>query len=202
MGQFPKSEPNVATLAEEMIAGFTAHADIYPAPPVDIPALTDMRDAYVTTKNTAVAAQTTAVRATATKDGALDSLIEAMKKNIRYAENTVGDNDDLLGFIGWSGRKTPEPLAAPGQAKLLVATRQEDAEVDLAWEAPDEGGKPSAYRVVRRERPAGPWMDVATALETKAFLVDQPRGKEFEFRVIAINKAGEGEPSNTVVIVL
>ncbi len=91
---------------------------------------------------------------------------------------------------------------APGQAKVLAVTRQEEAEVDLTWQAPDEGGKPSAYRVMRRERPSGPWMDVATAITTEAFLTEQPRGKEFEFRVIAVNKAGEGEPSNTVVIVL
>jgi hypothetical protein len=33
-------------------------------------------------------------------------------------------------------------------------------------------------------------------------LVDQPKGKELEYRVIAINKSGEGSPSNTVMVVL
>lgn len=33
-------------------------------------------------------------------------------------------------------------------------------------------------------------------------LVDQPRGKELEYRAVAVNKAGDGEPSNTVMAVL
>ena len=33
-------------------------------------------------------------------------------------------------------------------------------------------------------------------------LSEQERGKEWEYKVIAVNKAGEGEPSNTVMAVL
>jgi hypothetical protein len=33
-------------------------------------------------------------------------------------------------------------------------------------------------------------------------LVEQPNGKELEYRVIAINKAGDGAASNTVMVVL
>ncbi|MDF1545179.1 MAG: fibronectin type III domain-containing protein [bacterium] len=55
---------------------------------------------------------------------------------------------------------------------------------------------------MRRIRPDGPWEDVATAVITEATLVDQERGKEWEYRIVAINKAGEGEPSNTVMAVL
>ncbi len=55
---------------------------------------------------------------------------------------------------------------------------------------------------MRRERPAGPWQDVATAILTEATLVEQPRAKELEYRIIAVNKAGYGEPSNTAMVVL
>jgi hypothetical protein len=56
--------------------------------------------------------------------------------------------------------------------------------------------------VQRRERPEGAWREVATAIETEATLVEQPKGKELEYRVIAINKSGEGAVSNIVNVVL
>jgi hypothetical protein len=55
---------------------------------------------------------------------------------------------------------------------------------------------------MRRERPEGPWEEVATAVISEATLVEQPCGKELEYRIIAVNKAGEGEPSNTAMVVL
>jgi hypothetical protein len=39
-------------------------------------------------------------------------------------------------------------------------------------------------------------------LMTEDTLVEQAKGKELEYRIIAVNKAGEGEPSNTEMIVL
>lgn len=40
------------------------------------------------------------------------------------------------------------------------------------------------------------------AVISEAMLLDQPCGKEYEYKVIAVNKAGEGEASNTVLAVL
>ena len=51
-------------------------------------------------------------------------------------------------------------------------------------------------------RPAGEWSDVATAMESEITLNGQTRSKEFKYRVLAANKAGNGEASNSVMAVL
>jgi len=202
MARFPLKEAEVVALAEAMITGLTSNVAIYPAPPVAVVDLAIAKTDYITALNAAIAAKAAAEAATTAKDDALEDLTDAMKSDIRYAENTVDYDDDKLKLIGWAGRKAASALAAPGQARLLEAPRQGEGWVFLDWKAPIDGGAPSAYRVMRRERPAGPWEDVATAVITEATLVDQTRGLEFEYRIIAVNKAGEGEASNTVMVVM
>ena len=58
------------------------------------------------------------------------------------------------------------------------------------------------YKIQRRNRTDGAWQDVAMAIETEATLLDQPKGKELEYHVLAINKSGDGQASNTVMAVL
>jgi hypothetical protein len=60
----------------------------------------------------------------------------------------------------------------------------------------------NSRRVERREHPVGAWAIVGVAIETETTLVNQERGKEWEYRVVALNKAGESLPSNTVFAVL
>ncbi len=55
---------------------------------------------------------------------------------------------------------------------------------------------------VASKRPGGPWTDVAMTIDREITLRSQKRAKEWEYRVNAVNKAGEGEPSNTVMAVL
>ena len=202
MARFPFTEAEVVALAAAMQSGLTDNAAVYPAPPVLPADLIILMNAYQVAKNGAIAAQAAAEDATATKNDTLEDLVEAMKSDIRYAENTVNYDDDKLKLIGWAGKKTATALRIPGQSRLLEAPKQGEGWVFLDWKAPADGGAVSAYRVMRRERPAGVWEEVATAVISEATLVEQPRGKELEYRIIAVNKAGDGEPSNTVMVVL
>ncbi len=202
MARFPRTEAEVVALAEAMITGLTSNAVLYPAPPVAVLDLTAAKTAYITALNAAIAVKAAAEAATTAKDDVLEDLVDAMKSDIRYAENTVDFDDDKLKLIGWAGKKAPTALQPPGHTRLLEAPRQGDGWVFLDWKAPIDGGAPAAYKVMRRERPAGAWEDVATAVITEATLVEQPKGKELEYRIIAVNKAGDGEPSNTEMVVL
>ena len=202
MARFPKAEAEIVALGQAMESGLADNAAVYPAPPVVPVDLMALINTYTTAKNAAIAAQAAAEDATTSKDEALEDLADAMKSDIRYAENTVDFDDDKLKLIGWAGRKAATPLAPPGQARLLEAPKQGEGWVFLDWKAPIDGGAPAAYKVMRRERPDGAWEEVATAVISEATLVEQPRGKELEYRIIAVNKAGEGESSNTAMVVL
>lgn len=50
-----------------------------------------------------------------------------------------------------------------------------------------EGGAVVAYETQRRERPGGAWSDVRMAIEREITLTNQERGKEWEYRVPAVN---------------
>ena len=206
MARFPKTEAEVLILAQAIASGMAPGGNganpYFPSPPVTADALTALIGEYTTAKNSVVAAHAAAEQATVAKDAKLAALVEGMKTDIRYAENTVSFDDEKLKLIGWGSRKAPSPLQPPGQTRLLEALSQDEGSVSFTWKAPSDGGKASAYRIMRRERPAGPWTDVGTAVVTEATLVDQPRSTEFEYRVVAINRAGEGEPSNTVLVML
>ena len=202
MARFPVTEAEVVALAQAMKGGLTENAAIYPAPPVLPADLTALINTYTSAKNDAIAAQAVAEEATADKDEALEDLVDAMRSDIRYAENTVHFDDDKLKLIGWAGKKAKTSLVPPGQARLLEAPKQGEGWVFLDWKAPADGGVPAAYKVMRRERPAGAREEVATAVISEATLVEQPRGKELEYRIIAVNKSGDGEPLNTAMVVL
>lgn len=202
MAQFPKHEAQVPALAEHMIDGFQNNPAVFPAPPVFWGLLNLKKVGYFNARDGQLAAVANAEAATTAKDAALEALTDAMKTDLRYAENTVNFDDDQLKLIGWAGKKAPTPLAPPGQTRLLEAPKQGDGWVFLDWKAPNDGGKPAAYTVQRRHRPDGPWETVATAILSEITLVDQPTAVEMEYRVIAINKAGTGPESNTVMAVL
>ena len=202
MATFPRTEAEILALGRAMAAGLEANAVMYPGPPVSVADFNTALEAYVGAKNAFTAAQAAAEAATTTKNTFLQALVDVMKQEIRYAENTVKFDDASLKRIGWGGRAAGVALAPPGQCRILEAPRQGEGWIFLDWKEPADGGAVATYKIQRRLRAGGTWLDVGLAMESKTTLTEQERGKEWEYQVIAVNKAGEGAPSNTVMAVL
>ncbi len=150
MPRFPKREAQIAALAEQLWRGLLDNNAVFPAPPVQPVLIRFGKIIYQSQHDNFLAAQAAAEQATTDKSEALEELIEAMKSDIRYAENTVNYDDDKLKLIGWAGKKAPTALQPPGQTRLLEVPKQGKGWVFLDWKAPADGGKPKAYKVQRR----------------------------------------------------
>lgn len=202
MAQFPSKEAEIAALARQMVSGLEANDATYPNPPVEPKDLDEALEAYLTTREDATAARAEASQAVAVKDEALQALTDAMKADLRYAENTVDFEDEPLRLLGWGGRKAGTSLQSPGQPRALEAPRQGDGWIFLDWKAPVDGGAVAVYKVERRDRADGTWSQAGVSMESEITLSNQDRGTEWEYRVVALNRAGESEPSNAVMAVL
>jgi len=202
MPKFPKMESEILVLASEMKAGLTAHEEFFPDPPVSTVNLTAAIAAVQNALDKVLEARSAAEAATAEKVEAFETLVAAMKTNLRYAENVTHDDDLKLKTLGWGARKEPEPTSVPGQARRLVVYPQGEGWLELQWMANVEGGKATTYIVQRRLKSEVYWIEIASTYERKITLHSQPRGVELEYSVIATNKVGRGPISNTVLVVL
>ncbi len=117
------------------------------------------------------------------------------------AKGKVNFNDADLKKIGWSGRKPKSPMKPPGACSALKATtKDETGTIYLEWDKPVKGGRPAFYRIERLVPPGPGWHLEAAVHHNSAAVTDQPKSKPLKFRVMASNKAGEGDASNTVTI--
>ena len=202
MARFPDREAEIKALAQNIVTGLAANAADFPSPPVASADLQALLNSFVTLCDEQVDAQAAAEQVTATKNAGLDELVTAMRADLRYAEDAVNYDDAKLTALGWAAKAAPTALEVPGQARALEAPRQGEGWVFLDWKKPADGGAVAAYKIERRERPMGDWTLISMAIESEATLNNQERGKDWEYRVIATNKAGESVPSNTVAVVL
>ena len=78
--------------------------------------------------------------------------------------------------------------------------------LELKWARPETGGAVRNYILQRRDANSegefGDWQLLDLFYDTFAALLEQPRGIEMEYRVKAMNPAGESLPSNTAAVVL
>lgn len=71
--------------------------------------------------------------------------------------------------------------------------------MDLQWPAPkNDGGSPiTGYIVQKKEKGSPYWVNAVHVPkgQTNTTVPDLTEGQEYEFRVIAVNAAGQSEPS-------
>jgi hypothetical protein len=202
MASFPYREPDIARLAQDIATGLAQHTDIFPAPPASPDRINEALAAYNGAREAAILASANARQGTAAKDDALCTLMDLMKADLRYAESTSRNDDGKLQLLGWGAPRSRTATGIPGQVRTLEVLREGRSWVFLDWKEPVDGGQVAAYKVQRRTPGTTDWIDVGMAVESEITLNGQEPGVEFEYRVTAVNKAGEGPASNVARAVL
>jgi hypothetical protein len=202
MASFPRTEAEVLELAKTVIGGLEGAPDQFPEPPVEPARLEAAMEAFEKAKAAAVQAAATAKQRTKEKAQALATLTEMLKADLRYAEIATDGDHPKLTRLGWGARRPRTPLQPPGQTLGMSIVREGPDWIELSWKKPADGGKPAAYRVQVRARKQGPWRDVGSTVEPAITLYNQESGTELNYRVLAVNRAGEGSPSAAVTAVL
>ena len=112
------------------------------------------------------------------------------------AVNEIGESEPLEGSDIITAKNQFDVAEQPGRP--LVKDWGPN-HVDLEWKAPiDDGGCPITGYLIQKKEKNSPFWTKATTVQgnqTKATVPDLREGADYEFRVIALNKAGESEPS-------
>ncbi len=201
MATFPTREPDIVALAQSIIQGLADHADQFPKSPYGNQELQGSLEAFFGLRDALTRSQAKVTENLTAKNAGLEELTDRMKAVLRYIEHAA-ENEEQLAYFGWSGRRAPTPLQPPGQCRALEAPRKGPSWVFLDWKEPTEGGKPSYYSIEVSELPDGDWKPAGTSVESEITLANQPAGKSLEYRVFAVNKAGNGVISNVVDVVV
>lgn len=206
MPRFPQSELEIVTLAATMEDGFVAHAADFPN--ANVMALGTKAATFNTAKTAQLDAAAAAMVATEAKNTAMAALEEEMRDQLKQAEVDTGNDPVKLAYIGWAPRADAAAVELPGQVRNLEAVVQGAGTLFLDWKAPAmaTGGPVRTYVIEKRVADGagvfGSWQQVGIAIESETLLTGQERGPQLEYRVVAVNTAGQGAASNTVAVVL
>ena len=147
----------------------------------------------------AAAASKTATREKNTELGLYDLDIDQILDFLVMKARTI---PGLLDRFGLGEETVRHQKGSPGQPRALEAPAQGNGFLFLDWKEALDGDEPTHYRILRRQLPGGEQEDVGSTNISEVTLSNQPRGVELEYCVIAVNRAGESAPSNTVSVVL
>ena len=201
MPKFPIQEDSIVDLASQMILGLQQEPSLLSEPLEDAASLNSKLEFYLYAFYDLSRLREEMLSAVKSKDEALAELTDTMKQIIRQVENDSNFDDETLTKIGW-GKNGRNPQTIPGQVKDLQASSQGADWVKLNWRTPDDGGKIIAYRIELFDGSNSKWVGKTQTKDNNIVLVEQPIGKVLEYRVVAMNRLGDGLPSDSVEVAL
>ena len=197
--RYPEKEDERIALSRSIYKGLEENPEIFPEPPVKI---TDGKDKIAEYDGDRAAADASIAKAqldVQAKDETLGELDYMNKTVLGWAERLTKNDDARLKLLGWGAPAAPKKMQPPSQPLSFEILKPVDGGGFFDWKEPKLGGKIASY-IVRRSEDGVNYTDTKTVIESEATLTDQPRGKKLFYTVVAINGAGESEPSNTVVM--
>ena len=108
--------------------------------------------------------------------------------------------------IGWSPNSTSASarpdgsLVIPGEPNDLVVTPG-DGSIQVTWKAPSEGASSVTGYNVYRKTGSEPWEKIATVTGTSYNDDNVTNGKEYGYQVSSIGPGGEGDLTESVVVI-
>lgn len=126
-----------------------------------------------------------------------DNLIEGHDYKFRVsAINRQGQGPPCTGVDTVTAK---DPYSKPSKPGVPEVMDWDKDRVDLQWTEPrSDGGAPITHYVIEKKKRFGPWekaVEVPAKHGPKASVPDLEEGEEYQFRVVAVNKAGNSEPS-------
>ena len=200
-----------------MIAGYGEHPGDFPS--ADVAALTTARDQYHAANEALADVQSAAKQAAVQKAEKLEQLQAITRCELKKSQVDTIAQPQKLAFIGWSPKADSQSMQAPstpGNLKIIaqgVGGKDNNKGIlHLAWKksAFKRARFVRYYSVKRRQWQSNgngqvhvsQWQHIATALDNKIALKNEPTGSRLEYRVRAVNKGGESYPSNSITVVL
>ncbi|MEX2243903.1 MAG: fibronectin type III domain-containing protein [Fimbriimonadaceae bacterium] len=213
MAKYPTRKADKENLYDDMVAGIAANPTEYPSglgEPFDTGVLVGLITAKNNASNTRQADESQFRLSVEAEGDTFDAVDEEARRLLNLAIATHGVKSNNLTLIGWGPTGTGTSNL-PGQPRTLEAQSQLPSSCFLDWKAPAPAagaGRVGFYRVERRVRTLagaqtedwGAWQ--LTPIESEITVTGLERGVEYDFRVIAVNAAGDSVPSNTVTLVL
>ena len=197
---FPEREEDILDLAMRMIEAMEQDPETFIDAPYSASALRAQIEEVRAAIDAAAEADRAQRQAFARKERSLQVVKAGLKDRLETVEVDVRGVPEKLSGLGWGGSEATDRVP-PGGVREVAVESQVEGTVVLQWRPPVEGGPAAEYRIQRR-KPGGAWEHAATTPDNDCLLSDQPRGIEFDLRVLAVNQAGIGQPSATVTVVL